>query len=123
MGKRRAAEGPGQSGGHSGTPRAKARTIPTSTRPCTLTQACTGNMTAALRLVDTGDRKPDLWWTCPVCKTAQRAQRTGAVPAPHTMRNLLDEGYDEIYGPLPVNAELQEASAHIRAIIHETEGE
>lgn len=103
------------------TPRARARTVPNSTRPCTLTPSCAGRMTAAVRLVEDDNKGPELWWACPVCRTSQRAPRAKAVPAPETLSGEPSNSYSGVYGPEPVNAEMAEASAHIRTIMQESE--
>lgn len=105
-----------------GRPKVAVRLIPTSARKCVLTTGCAGTMTATVRAV-ADDRKPEMWWDCPVCRASQKAHHTTTVPSPETTRDILDDVYDEIYGPTPINAEMVEASAHIRAIVHETEGE
>jgi hypothetical protein len=106
-------------------PRAKIRLIPASSRTCTLTPSCAGTMTAAVHRADNDKSGPHLWWTCKTCGVSQKALRAAAKPSSSALATLLDGGdeTDPRYGPEPINAEMAEAAAHVKAIILESSGE
>jgi len=58
--------------------RPKIRTIPSSSRPCNITNGCAGSMTAVVQRFSFNSR-PELWWHCPVCKTRRLADRAVAI--------------------------------------------
>jgi hypothetical protein len=102
-------------------PRAKIRNIPASMRPCTMKLLCKGQMTASIRSVETASQgpRPELWWGCETCGINERAARTEAQPGVESLANVFENDMNGTYGPEPINTEMAEASAHIKAIIHE----
>jgi hypothetical protein len=118
------------------TPRVSTRLITSSTRPCNLTPNCAGNMTASVRLIESGDNKPELWWYCEVCNVSQRAFHTTAVMAssptissPSGSARLSAEVFMAAEGPKeptgpeeipePLNAEMAEMEIHIKGVMKE----
>lgn len=56
----------------------RIRTVPTSARPCAITKACPGTMTASVRRF-VATQPPELWWSCPLCRAQKLAERTMAI--------------------------------------------
>ena len=102
----------------------RIRTIPTSSRPCTLTNGCAGTMTAALRRFRL-DQPAELWWTCAICRISRVAELTRAVPDPRVRSSQLEatenasilQALDDLEEPS--NTDAGEAFAHMRDILNE----
>lgn len=85
-------------------PSARIRGIPTSARPCGLTVGCAGTMSASVRrFVPT--QKPELWWSCSVCRVTQVAARSQSIPDSRTEAVVHEQLED-----LRIASELQQST-------------
>lgn len=102
----------------------RIRTVPTSARPCTLTNGCAGTMTGSLRRFRP-EQRPELWWACEICRVQRVAELTKAVPDPRVTQaqtealevDALNRHLDSL--PEPVQTDATEAYMHMREMLAE----
>lgn len=103
--------------GHRKTNMPRIRTISSSTRPCRLSTGCAGNMQAAVRRYNEVD-KPELWWSCAICRVSQRAQLTQAIPDPSS---IITPQVDAIESAESLNVDMTDMARHVRDMLAETD--